>query len=155
MAREPMADLILTQAEADELVALEKRQMDGGPWWYPQPGSGLNIPLCSMDGREEFSLDLYHGRIALTKQSVQNRTRRTVILVRLCVQGSVHRNPDDEAVPATHLHLFREGFADKWACPVPDHAFRDTNNLMQTVKDFMCYCQVVDPPLIQYPLGPL
>ena len=150
-----MADVDLTQAEADELIALEKRQTPGGPWSYPTLGARLNIPLSSLDGREEFFLDLYRGRIALTKQSIQNRTRRTVILVRLCVLGPVHRNPDDEAVSTPHLHLFREGFADKWAYAVPDHAFEDTNNLRQTVQDFMDYCRVVDPPLIQYRLGAL
>lgn len=62
-----MADVNLTQAEADALTAMEKRRSDETEWRYPDLGGSVTIPLVSMDRRESFLLDLRRGRIDLTK----------------------------------------------------------------------------------------
>ena len=41
-----MADLNLTQAEADTLIALEKYKVDSRLWRYPYMGGRVNIPPC-------------------------------------------------------------------------------------------------------------
>ena len=144
-----MADVNLTQAEADGLTALGKYKTDSTEWLYPYMGGRTNIPLASMDRREEFFLDLYRGGIALTKRSFQNRTQRVVILVRLCALGGMHRNPDGGEVPTPHLHIYREGYADKWAVAAPDDEFGRITDAWQTLQDFMRYCNIVDPPNIR------
>ena len=88
-----MADVNLTQGEADALTVLGKYKVDSTEWRYPYLGGRTNIPLVSLNRREEFHLDLYRGGAALTKRSFQNRTQRVVILVRLCALGGMHRNP--------------------------------------------------------------
>ena len=110
-----MADFYLTQAEADLLIALDKHRVDDSVWEYPGLGGGVSIPLTSGDKREQFVLDLRRGRIDLAKGSYQNRGRRVVPLVRLCFGGSPHVNPDSGEVGADHLHIYREGYGDKWA----------------------------------------
>lgn len=77
------------------------------------------MPLQSLDKREHFLLDLSRGRIDLQKVKMQNRGRQVVVLVRLYLEGALHRNPDDTEVPAPHLHVYREGYGDKWAVPGP------------------------------------
>ena len=149
-----MADVNLTQAESDALIALGKCKADSTEWRYPYIGGRTNIPLVSIDRREEFFLDLYRGGIALTRQSFQNRTQRVVILVRLCALGGVHRNPDGREVPTPHLHIYREGYADKWAFAVSDHDFGRISDAWQTLQDFMRYCNIVDPPSIRRELLP-
>lgn len=149
-----MADLNLTQAEADTLIALEKYKVDSRLWRYPYMGGRVNIPLVSRDRGEEFFLDLYRGGIKLGKQSLQNRARRVVILARLCVVGSPHRNPDGEEIPAPHLHIYKDGYADKWAFPAPGHEFGNPDDAWQTLQDFMRYCNIVDPPMIRRELLP-
>jgi len=68
-----MADITLTQAEADTLIAMEKQCVDEKEWLFPGPGEALAIPLTSADKRENFMLDVSRGRIKLTKATYQNR----------------------------------------------------------------------------------
>ena len=139
----------LTQSEADVLVALEKRRVDDRRWRYPGMGGGVSIPLVSTDGREQFVLDLRRGRINLAKGSYQSRGRRVVPLVRLCFGGAPHRNPDDAEVGSPHIHLFREGHADKWAFPAPADRFTNLPDHWQTYQDFLKYCNIVKPPNVE------
>jgi len=91
-------------------------------------------------------LDIGTSSIKLSKLMFQNRARTTAILVRLEIDGSPHRNPDDTEVPCPHIHLYREGFNDKWAFPVPSEHFRDLTDKYITLEDFMRFCHIVQPP---------
>jgi len=51
-------------------------------------------------------------------------------------------------MPSPHLHVYREGYGDKWAVPVPAE-FTDTSDLVCTLRDFMKYCNVQECPSIQ------
>jgi hypothetical protein len=100
-----MPDLILTQADADALIAMEKQRVDDNPWDYPGLGGSICVPLISLDRRESFLLDVSRGRLDLLKGTYQNRARQIVVLVRLDFGGQPHRNPDDVEVPSPHLHI--------------------------------------------------
>lgn len=144
-----MADINLTQADADALIAMEKLRVDDTRWNYPGLGGAIRIPLASMNKREDFTLDITRGRIDLLKGSYQNRSREVIILVRLDFGGSPHRNPDDEEIPCPHLHVYKEGYADKWAVPVPSDKFPDMADLWKALEDFMRFCNITQPPLIE------
>ena len=58
-------------------------------------------------------LDVTRGQIKLTKATYQNRARQVIVLMRLDLDGSTHRNPDDQEIPCPHLHVYREGFGDR------------------------------------------
>lgn len=144
-----MADINLTQAEADALIAVEKHRTNDDRSDFPTAGEKLELPLQSADRREHFLLDVSRGRIDLAKVKVQNRGRQVVVLVRLDLAGAPHRNPDDEEVPAPHLHVYREGFGDKWAIPVPADSFRDAGNVWTSFEDFLRFCNITEPPFIE------
>ena len=149
-----MADIMLTQAEAEWLIALDK--FADGSKSIAIPASGkLTVPLASSDSREDFLLDIEHGRrINLTRRKLQNRAREIVPLVRLDFgDAAPHRNPDDEDIPAPHLHLYREGYEDKWAYPATD-VFTATGDFWLTLDEFMRYCHIVTPPRIERGLLP-
>jgi hypothetical protein len=118
-------------------------------WRYPSLGGVISIPLVSPDKRENFLLDIRKGRIDLSKGSYQNRSRQVIVLVRIDFGGSIHRNPDGAEVQCPHLHLYREGYGDKWAMPLPDELFSDPVDVMNLFDDFMRYCNIVEPPIIQ------
>lgn len=63
--------------------------------------------------------------------------------------GPPHRNPDGQEIPCPHLHLYREGFADKWAQAIDPQVFQNPGDLWETLQDFMDFCRVVEPPNIQ------
>lgn len=144
-----MADIAITQAEADALIAMPKMHADKETRKYPALGGSLTVPPTSADRRESFLLDISRGRIDLLRGKYQNRARHVIVLVRLDFGGPPHHNPDGTEIPCPHLHLYREGYGDKYAMPVPNALFADTSDLWQTFEDFLRYCNVIDPPLIE------
>lgn len=107
-----MAEIDLTQAEADALLAMEKLSESSDVREFPSPGERVEIPLVSVNKRERFILDLSLSALVMAKGTYQNRARQVIVLARLDFGGKPHRNPDDEEVPAPHLHLYREGYGD-------------------------------------------
>ena len=144
-----MAELNLTQAEANALIAMAKHRTDDAEWDYPDLGGAISIPLASVDRREQFVLDLRRGRIDLAKGTYQNRGRQVVVLVRLDFGGAPHRNPDGEEIGSPHLHLYRAGYGDKWAVPAPGDRFVDLDDRWLLLHDFMRYCNIIEPPAIR------
>ena len=143
-----MTDLIITQPEADTLLYnIEKYKVDDKAYVYPMFGGSLIIPLLSLDNKYEFTLDLWRGTMILAKGRYQTRTRKTIILARLDFGGSPHRNPDQVEMGTPHIHLYREGFGDKWAFPLPPE-INDSSDRWQMLDEFMNFCKIVSKPNI-------
>lgn len=140
---------MLTQAEADDFMLMRKR--------FALPPATISFPLgaddtyelSSVSGREKFLLDVWRGTLRLTKLKFQNRVRAVVVLVRLDVNGAPHTNPDGQTLPGTHLHLFREGYEDKWAYPVDPKVFTLLDDPGATFQEFCAFCNIESPPPIQ------
>lgn len=152
---------MISQGEADLLISMEKRRAEERNYTFPGRGGKLEIPIISLDGREQFLIDVNRGRIRLTKCTYQERHQGAMILVRLDIDGPPHQNPEVEKVPleylrayngvelsCPHLHLFVEGYLDKWAIPAPADKFPNTGDLYQTLADFFVYCNVIEPPQV-------
>ncbi|MBI3464315.1 MAG: hypothetical protein HY000_14850 [Planctomycetes bacterium] len=140
---------MLTQVEADALMAMPKQFAHGGIINFPRAGEKASYEVISVDEREKFLFDVNRGRIRLSKCTYQERYKSIEILVRLDLDGPPHENPDGRVVPCPHIHLYREGYADKWAEPVPRGHFRDTSIVVATFKDFLAFCNVSNTPTIQ------
>jgi len=141
-----MTDIALTQSEADVLIAMPKYRVDEAEWDYPDFGGKITVPLIGENKREKFLLDVSRSRIELSKGKYQNRARQIIILVRLDFGGAPHRNPDGQEVDCPHLHVYREGYGDKWAISAPENVFQKTEDRWQTLYDFMNYCSIIEPP---------
>ena len=137
----------LIQAEADALLAMDKHRTNKTAWKYPDFGGKVAVPLISGDEQERFVLDLSRSRINLAQRTFQNRGRQVVSLARLDF-GRPHRNPDGKEIGSPHLHLYKEGFGDKWAYPVPPTHFPNLCNPQLTFEDFMRFCNIVTAPVI-------
>jgi hypothetical protein len=149
-----MAEVNLSQAEADSLLAMETHRAEDSEYDFPQFGQSLTVPLLSADRREDFLLDVNRGMVNIAKIKYQNRARQIVVLARLDLCGQPHRNPDDQEIPCPHLHLYREGYGDKWAV-VPSRAhFRNLSDRWATLEDFMRLCNITRPPVIRKGLFP-
>lgn len=144
-----MAEINLTQAEADALIALEKHRVDDRSWQAPTIGGSVCIPLVSVDRKENFLLDLHKARIDLLRAKYQKRGRNVVVLVRIDLGGPPHRNPDDQEIATPHLHIYREGYSDKWAFPIPPEHFPNIADLSATLDDFITFCNITQPPYIE------
>ena len=141
--------ILLTQTEADFLLAMRKVRVADDTYAFPINGQKLSIPLRSEDHREEFLLDIGSSRIDLLRTKYQNRARASFVLARLDVGGAPHQNPDGVAIACPHLHLHREGYGTKWAHPLPLECFSDHQDRWKLLEEFIWFCKIIDPPTIE------
>lgn len=142
---------MLTQEQADDFLRLHKRAEDGLVYTL-SPGIKHSIPLASLDGTEKFLLDVNRHSLKRTKVTLQSRSRQVVVLARLDIDGPPHQNPDGQIISCPHLHIYREGFGVKWAFLVDTKTFGNTSDLLETLNDFMKFCNVIDRPDFEAPM---
>lgn len=136
------------QAEADLLLQMEKCRIDDNLYKFPQFGGAVRIPLKSRNLKEDFILDIQRMKIQLKKNTFQNRARKSIVLARIDIGGAPHRNPDGKEILCPHIHLYQEGFDDKWAYHLPD-TFTDSNDIWLTLQEFMKFCNITQIPYIE------
>jgi hypothetical protein len=149
----------LTQPEADLLLAMPK---------HAHPGTTLELStstpmdqdweLLSDDRREEFILTIERGRRKIIRLKFQTRSRKVIVLARLDLNGSPHRNPTGqpyrpgELLTGSHLHLYREGYDDRVAYLLNElpgsFAFSFTDDLT-ALAQFLIFSAVDPIPPIQ------
>ena len=141
-----MADIEITEEEAEELLTMDKVSTAEEPVELPDLGGRADMPFASTDRREEFCISFTRSSILLEKRNHHLRGRKVIPLARLDLDGPGHRNPDGEEISPRHLHVYREGYALKYAIEVPQGLFRNLDDHMVTLEDFFRYCHVVTPP---------
>ena len=133
---------------------MEKHRVDDKVHNYPWYGGGIRIQLESTDKKETFFLDVTRSQVKLGKGTYQNRARGVVILARLDFGGAPHRNPDDEEISCPHLHVYREGYGDRWAIPLPADRFTHLNDPWSLLQEFLEFVNITTPPILQRGLLP-
>lgn len=145
---------MIKQDVVDRLLAVAKKLTDMRTVEFPTPGSHLILDATDLEEREEFKVDAQRkGKLKIGKCTYQLRYEMNEILLRLDVEGPPHDNPDGETVPCPHLHIYREGYDEKWAIPVPVGEFPDTTDLENTFVDFLKYCKIAKVPDVQRRMG--
>ena len=72
---------MLTQAEADQFMAMAKYFLRPPAYITIPPGADDTYELASPDNREKFPLDIWRGTIRLSKFRLQNRVRIAIVMV--------------------------------------------------------------------------
>ena len=144
-----MADMNLTQAEADALIAMEKHRADNEQHNFPMGGESLIVPLQSVDRREQFLLDISRGRIDLLRGKYQNRARQVVVLVRLDFGGPPHRARMTKKFPAHTCMCTGRASATSGRCLFQQNISPGPTTLWGTLEDFMRFCNITQPPHIE------
>lgn len=140
---------MLTQSEADALLAIQKQFVNTKVLNLGQVALDETHDLISLDGREKFLLDIWRGGINLKKYRYNNRARVIYILARVDIGGPPHRNPDGEIVQAPHIHIYREGYGDKWAYPISKYSFSTPIDMITVLRDFAKLCNITPLPQFQ------
>jgi hypothetical protein len=134
---------VLTQAEANDYIAERKRF--AADTIVPIPPGVRNVyDLTGSDSGTAYLLDVHRGTIKLARVMFQNRVRTAVVLVRVDVNGAPHTNPDEQRLAGSHIHVYREGYEDKWAAPLDPAVFTDNTDIAQVLKDFCAFCNIDD-----------
>lgn len=142
----------ITQAEYDFLMVQNKSfddlvspiQLGPAPLqWVRQ--------INSITSKEIFLLDFYRGSVELSKYTINNRYRQTIIMLRYD-NGGRHTNPDGILFEGPHVHLYREGYNDKFAFAASEVNITSTDTMEQVFKKIMHFCNVKQVPTIEVPM---
>jgi hypothetical protein len=105
---------MLTQVEADSLIAsLKKLLLSKKLYKFPDPGGKSSLE-CKDGNNNRYIIDVARGRIKFNKVTYQTRYNKSLILIRVDIDGPPHDNPNGEEIPCPHIHIYREGYDDKW-----------------------------------------
>lgn len=155
-----VSHMSLDQSEADRLLAMPKVfAAEVAVVDFPNVQAfEVEYPLSGVGNREQFSLDLERGNRKRARLKFQTRSRKIYIIARVDIEGRPHRNPVDaihrpnERLTGTHIHLYREGFADRVAYlpeDLPKLVAPADNNDVSWLVAFLRFCNVVELPQIQ------
>lgn len=140
-----VARFTLSQAEADELIRAVKRAVEDT---FSMPAAGehnAEFHVRSVTG-DDFTVAVYQGSVDASRHSMSARiTRMGVPLLRLCVNGSPHTNPDGVRVAGTHWHIYREGADDFFAYP----AELDSDGFVEATMALLDEFNVIEKPRFQ------
>ncbi len=156
----------MIQSDAENLFNMEKRFRTREIINLPVIGKKSNLAVDSIDGKYEFIVDVNRASFRiLGKYTLQKRTRNTIILRRLDIEGSTHQNPiiqDIEKIPdkkllpyngkkikCPHMHIYYEGFDAKWAVPLEVEIENNSDSIVECFRNFSVYCNIVEIPKLQ------
>lgn len=139
---------MLSQTAADYLARIAKQITSARVVLVPSPG-GRAAWEASTSDREAFHLHMRRGRKLSSQMTLQERFETNEILLRLDIDGPPHANPDGTVVPTPHLHIYREGYDDKWAFAVPPDLDIAAGDPAQVLINFLVYCGVSPVPPVQ------
>lgn len=104
--------------------------------------------INSLANKEVFLLDFYRGSFELSRYTVNKRYRQTVIMLRYD-NGGRHTNPDGVLFQGKHVHLYREGYNDKFAFPVSEIGITDIDQMETVFNKIMQFCNIKRFPTIE------
>lgn len=143
----------LTQVEYSYYMGLEKQFKEPDELVLGPAPIHWKRDLLATTTKDSFILHFRRGSIELKKFTYNKTIRTCVVLLRYDAMGR-HTNPpeaDGKTFDGPHVHLYREGFDDKWAFPVTEIGLSD--NPPPTMEDVFnkiaSFCNIVGCPHIQ------
>ncbi|CEY40128.1 Uncharacterised protein [Streptococcus pneumoniae] len=129
---------MLTQEEANVFINSLKRLLSEPALEFPNPGKKLMLE-CKDGKNNKYAIDIVRGRQKPSKATYQTRYNKATVLIRVDIDGPPHDNPDGEEILCPHIHIYREGFEDKWAYPLDKEMATNSEDLIQVLIDFLAY----------------
>ena len=156
---------MISQAYAEKLMQIPKVPRKNSAFFFPVSGNWIEIEMISRDGKEEFLFDINRKGKILLRCTLQERWDKTTVLLKLETVGGPHTNPpitdpvptwaesyERQTMPSPHIHIYLEGYGDRWAFPIPNDRFKNLGDMRQTLMDFFDHCNVEERPIIQFGL---
>ena len=131
----------LSQSEFDFLMSLEKEFEDKSTIVLGPAPLQWSRRLKSTTTNDNFSLDFYRGTFKIQKYTYNHRYNQTLAVFRFDSFGT-HTNPDGEKLTGFHVHLYKEGFGDKFAYPASEFGIDETDSMDIVLQKFLVYCKV-------------
>jgi hypothetical protein len=139
----------LTQAEADMLIEMLKREVEKSILEFPAAKGKLSFDVIGERRTDEFVVNIDRKGINAQGCTYQGRIKsNNIVLLRLDVNlSAIHVNPSTgEKVRGTHLHIYTEKYELGEAIPF-DITGKDIYSLCYT---FFERFNIIEPPQINY-----
>lgn len=146
--------MALTQAEFDYIIGLEKSFKENEDIVVGPPPLKWSREIISNSTKDFFTLDFYRGSIEIRKYTYNKRFRNAIVLLRYDAMGR-HTNPpeaDGASFDGAHVHLYREGFDDRWAFPVTQIGLSGTETIDEVLTGVLQFCHVISVPTVKLSL---
>lgn len=142
----------MTQADFNTIIKEEKIFSDLiNPLALSPAPISWTREIKATKSKNIYQLDFYRGSFELTRFTYNKRFRQSVILLRYD-SGGRHTNPDGISFDGPHIHLFREGFNDKFAYPVTDLKIDDNHTIDEVLDKLLQFCNVTKRPVVEIPM---
>lgn len=142
----------LTQLEFDYLMGQEKRFEDESTILLGPAPLQWSKKIQSTSTKDTFSLDFYRGTFRLEKYTYNHRFKQTTVLMRFDSYGE-HTNPDGERINGHHVHIYKEGFGDKFAYPSSNFGIESSDTIEVILRKMLVYCNIKRIPPIEIPMN--
>jgi len=137
---------MLTDLEARRLLNAIKTIVSTKPIVFPSLKSCLTLEATSTQTNDKFQIDVHRKTLNVKKCTYQTRYKKSINLLRIDIEGPPHPNPDGSEIPCPHIHIYKEGYDDKWAYPLSDIINTDSTDLVQVLIDFLEYNNINNRP---------
>lgn len=124
-----------------ESLLKEKKEFSDKHATFPSQNQSLKLTGLGLDSKQEYIVDINRKRCILSRITYQNRVYTDTSLLRLDIDTKPHRNPDGKKINGTHLHVYREGYADAWA-------YELNNPYLKNIKHDFDFSTLIDVDLI-------
>ena len=134
----------MTREEAHKLIQVLKKITEKGIFFVPEQGKRKQLHLLSVfSDKDHFDVIINRAGVNSKKYTLVLRYGKDQGLLRIDMGGGPHTNPDGTIIACPHLHMQQKdtGKWDAWAEDIPA-VFGDTEDCVQTLKDFLQYCNV-------------
>ena len=138
----------ITQTEFEFLMGLKKKFASNQEIEIGPAPLKWTREINSLESQDSFLIDYNRGKIQLLKFTLNKRFHQTICLIRLDTDGR-HTNPDGVVISGPHLHLYRDGYDDKFAFPVENAGIKDPTNMGNSIREFLEFCNIRNIPPIQ------
>ena len=143
-----MADLKLTQSEADRIIKMLKISLEERIK-FPSKGKHEEFKVEGEKKDDIFTIHIRRGNIDGNKYSIHAKiSKNNIGLLRLDIGKNLrHRNPNNEIIKGDHWHIYDEKYDLHKAYPA--HDIQDSNFVNETIN-FLDKFSVIEKPRIIY-----
>jgi len=138
----------ITQPEFDYLIQLKKEFQKRDELLLGPAPLKWSRDIISLFSKDAFLLDYYRGSLEIKKYTYNKRYRTSIPLVRFDSFGR-HTNPDGQKFVGPHIHIYKEGFDDKFAYPIDSIGADLSTSMQEVLVKFLKYCNIQNIPPIQ------
>lgn len=142
----PTYESPLTDQEARDLIAMLKNSMSKAIT-FPAGGKKKEFEVIGEKKRDVFVISVFRGTINVHKCNIGGRTKSGVMLMELHIGDTLkHKNPDNEVLTGTHLHLYTQEHGRDYAIKFNPQ----DESLVENCIEFMDRFNIINKPRILY-----